>query len=464
MKPIVVILAAGLGTRMKSGLVKVLHPLAGQPLVKHVLRAVTELEPEKVVLVLGHQADSVQAAVTEFGAETAHQAEQLGTGHAVQQASKSLAAAGNGPVLVLCGDTPLLRSSTLKAIIQQHAKARAAVTLLTAKMENPFGYGRVVRTKAGVQRVVEDKDASAVQKKIKEINAGIYCFDKTFLLSSLSALGNNNAQGEYYLPDLISLAKKKKRIVSALLCEDASEIMGVNSRADLSKAEAVLRERVNRKWMLEGVTMLDPATTFIGPDVQLGRDIVLYPNIRLEGRTRISNNCTLYPGSRIIDSTLDAQVVIKDCCVIEESTIGAGATVGPFAHLRPKSILGEKVKIGNFVETKKATFGKGSKASHLSYIGDATVGQDVNIGAGVITCNYDGYEKFQTTIEDNVFVGSDVQLVAPVRIGHDAIIAAGTTVTNNVPPDALAISRVPQVHKEGYGTKRKLAKQKKQQE
>jgi bifunctional UDP-N-acetylglucosamine pyrophosphorylase/glucosamine-1-phosphate N-acetyltransferase len=460
-KPIVVILAAGLGTRMKSGLVKVLHPLAGQPLVRHVLRAVAEVGPEKVILVLGHQADAVKNATLDFSVETVLQAEQLGTGHAVQQASKAIAAAGNGPVLVLCADTPLLCSSTLKAIAEQHAKSRAVVTLLTAKMENPFGYGRVVRTKAGVQRVVEEKDANAAQKKIKEINAGIYCFDKAFLLASLSALGNNNAQGEYYLPDVIALAKKKKRIVSALLCSDANEIMGVNSRADLSKAEAVLRERVNRRWMLEGVTMLDPATTCIGVDVQLGRDVILYPNVRLEGKTRISDGCTLYPGSRIIDSTLDAQVVIKDYCVIEESTIGAGAVVGPFAHLRPKSVLGEKVKIGNFVETKKTTFGKGSKASHLSYIGDATVGKDVNIGAGVITCNYDGYDKYQTIIEDNVFVGSDAQLVAPVRIGHDAIIAAGTTVTQSVPADALAISRVAQIHREGYGTKRKLAKQKK---
>lgn len=460
MKPIVVILAAGLGTRMKSGLVKVLHPLAEQPLVRHVLRAVAELDPEKVVLVLGHQADRVKSAVEDFRVETVHQAEQLGTGHAVQQAAGAIAA-GSGPVLVLCADTPLLSGSTLKTIIDQHDKSRAIVTVLTTRMEDPFGYGRVVRNKSGVQRIVEEKDATAAQKKIKEVNSGIYCFDRTFLLSSLTALGKNNAQGEYYLTDTIALAKKQKKKVIALLCNDPAEVMGVNSRLDLSRAEAVMRDRVNRKWMREGVTMLDPATTFIGGDVQLGRDIILYPNIRLEGKTRISDGCTLYPGSRIIDSTLDAQVVIKDCCVIEESTIGAGATVGPFAHLRPKSILGEKVKIGNFVETKKSTFGKGSKASHLSYIGDATVGKDVNIGAGVITCNYDGYDKYQTIIEDNVFVGSDAQLVAPVRIGHDAIIAAGTTVTGNVPADALAISRVPQVHREGYGTKRKLAKQKK---
>lgn len=460
MKPIIVILAAGLGTRMKSGLVKVLHPLAGQPLLRHVLRAVADVDPEKVVLVLGHQADKVKSAVEDFRVETVHQAEQLGTGHAVQQAAGAIAAA-SGPVLVLCADTPLLTAGTLQTIIALHSKSRATITVLTTQMQDPFGYGRVVRNRSEVQRIVEEKDATPAQKKITEVNSGIYCFDQKFLLSALTALKKNNAQGEYYLTDTIALAKKQKKKVIALLCSDPAEVMGVNSRYDLSRAEAVMRDRINRKWMLEGVTMFDPNTTFIGNAVTLGRDVVLYPGVRIEGRTSIGDGCTIHSGSRIIDSELDQTVTVKDCCVIEESRIASGAAVGPFAHLRPKSVIGEKAKIGNFVEVKKSTFGRGSKASHLSYIGDATIGKDVNIGAGMITCNYDGYEKFQTVIEDNVFVGSDVQMVAPVKIGHDAIIAAGTTITSDVPADALAISRVPQIIREGYASRRKRMKQKK---
>lgn len=463
MKPAIVILAAGLGTRMKSGLVKVLHSLGGKPMVLHVLDAVSDLSPEKVVLVLGHQAEKVKKVLEASPVETVIQAEQLGTGHAVLQAAPALAS-GTGPVMVLCGDTPLLKSSTLKMLLELHTKSRAAVTVLSMEMENPFGYGRIVRNRSGVQRIVEEKDATTAQKKIREVNSGIYCFDRKFLLSSLNSLGNKNAQGEYYLPDLIAIAIKKKKKVAALICADGTEVMGVNSRCDLSKAEAVMHERTNKKWMLEGVTMLDPSTTYIHPSVTLGRDVLLYPNVSLEGKTSVGEGCVIHSGSRIIDTTLKESVTVKDCCVIEQSTISSGAALGPFAHLRPQSVIGEKAKIGNFVEVKKSTFGEGSKASHLSYIGDATVGKDVNIGAGMITCNYDGFNKFQTIIEDNVFVGSDVQMVAPVRIGRDAVIAAGTTVTKDVPADALAISRVPQAIKEGYATTRKLVKGKKETE
>ena len=328
-------------------------------------------------------------------------------------------------------------------------------------MDNPFGYGRVVRNKSGVQRIVEEKDATQAQKKIREVNTGIYCFERKFLLAILNELGRNNAQSEYYLPDVVALAKKRKQIVAALPCSNVDEVMGVNSRYDLSSAEAVLRDRINRKWMMAGVTMLDPGTIFVGAQASLGRDVVLYPSVRIEGGTTIGEGSTVYPGTRIVDSVISNNVTIKDSCVIEESIIAAGAVVGPFAHLRPKSIVGEKAKIGNFVEVKKSTFGEGSKASHLSYIGDATIGNNVNIGAGVITCNYDGYQKYQTIIEDNVFVGSDTQLVAPVTVGHDAIVAAGTTITRNVPADALAISRTPQTHREGFASKRKMIKGKK---
>jgi bifunctional UDP-N-acetylglucosamine pyrophosphorylase/glucosamine-1-phosphate N-acetyltransferase len=310
-------------------------------------------------------------------------------------------------------------------------------------------------------RVVEEKDATAAQKKIEEVNTGIYCFDREFLLASLDQLGRDNAQGEYYLPDTIELAIKKKRAVAAMICGDPDEVMGVNSRYDLSRAEAVLRRRINRRWMTEGVTMFDPDTIFVGTEASLGRDVVLYPNVRIEGKTKLGDACTVYPGSRIVDSTVANGVTVKDCSVIEESDIASGAQVGPFAHLRPGSVIGAGARIGNFVEVKKSTIGAGSKANHLSYIGDTTVGRDVNIGAGVITCNYDGYEKHRTVIEDGVFVGSDAQLVAPVTIGKGALVAAGATITRNVPADALAISRVPQVVREGFASRRKRLKQRK---
>ncbi len=460
MKPTVVILAAGLGTRMKSGLAKALHPLAGRPLVQHVLNACLAVDPAKIVLVLGHQADKVRDAVRAYKPEFVLQYEQLGTGHAVRQAGEAIAGV-SGPVMVLCADTPLLTGGTLKKVVELHHQSRAAITLITAVVEDPFGYGRVVRGKAGIMRIVEEKDATASQKKIKEVNAGIYCFEKRFLLASLGGLGKNNAQGEYYLPDAVALARRKKLGVSAFVSEDVDEVMGVNTRHDLSRAETVMRDRVNRKWMLEGVTMLDPASTFIGSEVILGRDSVLYGNVRLEGKTRVGDACTVFPGSRIVDSEIGTNVTVKDSSVIEESAIAPGAVVGPFAHLRPGSVIGEGAKIGNFVEVKKSTIGNGSKANHLSYIGDATIGRDVNIGAGVITCNYDGFEKHPTVIEDGVFVGSDAQLVAPVRIGKGAIIAAGATITRNVPPDALAISRVPQNVREGFASRRKRLRQKK---
>ena len=458
MKPTVVILAAGLGTRMKSGLAKALHPLAGRPMIQHILRTAAELEPEKIIVVLGHQADQVRKACDGYKAEFVLQSEQLGTGHAVRQARGAIAAA-TGPVMILCADTPLLKSGTLTALVELHARFRAAITLITAMAENPFGYGRIVRGKSGVMRVVEEKDATALHKKIGEVNAGIYCFEKKFLLSSLERLGKNNAQGEYYLPDTIELARKKRLVVSALLCGDPDEVMGINSRYDLSRAERIVGARINRKWMLAGVSMHDPDTVFIGSDVTIGRDTVLYQNVRLEGETRLGEGCIVYSGTRIADSTIGNNVSVKDCSIIEESDISTGASVGPFAHLRPGSVIGEKARIGNFVEVKKSTVGKGSKANHLAYIGDTTIGRDVNIGAGVITCNYDGFEKYPTVIEDGVFVGSDAQLVAPVKIGRGALIAAGATITRDVPADALAISRVSQEIREGFASRRRKRKQ-----
>ncbi|HUJ17791.1 MAG TPA: bifunctional UDP-N-acetylglucosamine diphosphorylase/glucosamine-1-phosphate N-acetyltransferase GlmU [Nitrospirota bacterium] len=460
MKPTVLILAAGLGTRMKSGLAKALHPLAGRPLVAHALNAANGIGPERVVVIVGHQAEQVTAAVEAQGAEIVLQQEQLGTGHAVLQARQAIDRA-NGPVMILCADTPLLTSGTLRDLAELHVKTRSAITLITARVENPYGYGRVVRGSSGVMKVVEEKDATARQRKITEVNAGIYCFDRSFLSDALDRLDRNNAQGEYYLPDAIALARRKQRRVSALVCDDPREVLGVNTRKDLSVAEAVLRDRVNTAWMLAGVTLVDPDSTFIGSDVVLGRDTVLYGNVRIEGKSRIGERCTVYPGSRIADSVIGDRVTVKDCSIIEESEIESEAAVGPFAHLRPGAVISERARIGNFVEVKKSIIGKGSKANHLSYIGDATVGSDVNIGAGVITCNYDGFQKYRTVIEDGVFVGSDAQLVAPVRIGKGAVVAAGATITKDVPPDALAISRVPQAVREGFASRRRKLKQKK---
>jgi bifunctional UDP-N-acetylglucosamine pyrophosphorylase/glucosamine-1-phosphate N-acetyltransferase len=306
---------------------------------------------------------------------------------------------------------------------------------------------------------VEEKDASKTHRKIREVNTGIYCFEKTFLLSALGGLRNANAQGEYYLPDTVSLARRKKLKVAAMLCQDSDEAMGINSRVDLSRAERAIQFRTNTRWMQDGVTMLDPSAVFIGAGVALGRDTILYPNIRLEGTTTLGEGCTVYPGSRIVDSTLGDRVTIKDGCLIEQARIEDEAVIGPFAHFRPGVAIGKGAKIGNFVEIKKSSIGERSKANHLSYIGDATIGNGVNIGAGVITCNYDGFKKYQTIIEDDVFVGSDAQLVAPVRIGKGAVVAAGATVTRDVPADALAISRAPQENREGIAARRRRRKQ-----
>jgi bifunctional UDP-N-acetylglucosamine pyrophosphorylase/glucosamine-1-phosphate N-acetyltransferase len=451
-----VILAAGKGTRMKSDLVKVLHPAAGRPMISWPVDAARVAGARPVVLVVGHQAEAVQAAFQ--GAADIHcslQEQQLGTGHAVGCARDGLAGF-SGTVLILCGDTPLLRAETLQGLIAYHREKRAALTVLTAEMANPFGYGRVVRSAdGGVLRIVEQKDATPQEQAIREINSGIYCMEAGFLFANIDSIGSDNAQGEFYLTDLVSIAVGQGLTCLGLCAGDADEIMGVNDRAQLAEASRILRSRINQGLMCSGVTLVDPGQTYIDHGVQIGPDTTVHPNCSIGGATTIGRGCTVESGVSIVDCTIGDRCHIKAGSVLEGAQLHADVSVGPMAHLRPGTVLNDHVKIGNFVETKKAVMGEGSKASHLTYLGDAEIGRDVNIGCGTITCNYDGVNKHRTVIGDDVFIGSDVQLVAPVRIGRNSLVAAGTTVTVDVPPDSLAISRVPQVNKEGWRLKKK---------
>ncbi|RMF94065.1 MAG: bifunctional UDP-N-acetylglucosamine diphosphorylase/glucosamine-1-phosphate N-acetyltransferase GlmU [Nitrospinota bacterium] len=451
----VIILAAGQGKRMKSRLNKVLHPLCGEPILSYPLRLARSLAAERVAVVVGHQAEEVKKRFPEEGFCFVHQSAPRGTGDAVR-CSAPLFADFRGTVLVLFGDTPLLRPETVVELLQTHRHTGAAVTLLTALLPDPRGYGRIVRDEKGeVLRIVEEADASPAERKIQEINSGISCFDSTFLFPALDRLSPQNQQGEYYLTDLVGMAREEGRMVAARQAADWQEVMGIDDRRKLAQAEHLLRLQIAEQHMLNGVTILDPAHTYIDRAVEIGRDTVIYPNCYLQGETRIGDGCTILPNTFITSSTLEDEVVIKGYSVITESYIGAHSTIGPFAHLRPGSMLAERVKIGNFVEVKKSVIGEGSKASHLSYIGDTLMGKGVNIGAGMITCNYDGKQKAQTIIEDEVFVGSDSQFIAPIRIGRGSYIATGTTVRKDVPPESLVFNRKEEIHREGWARERK---------
>jgi bifunctional UDP-N-acetylglucosamine pyrophosphorylase / glucosamine-1-phosphate N-acetyltransferase len=452
----VVVLAAGKGTRMRSGLPKVLHRAANLPLLEHVLRAADTLVPASIVVVLGHQATQVQEAIGERpGLRFALQEPQLGTGHALLQAEEALAGAG-GTVVLLSGDVPLLRPATLHALVERHRGAGAAATVLTATVAAPEGYGRIVRDDEGrIARIVEHKDATPAERGIGEINSGIYAFDLALLFDALREIGSANAQGEYYLPDLVTIYRSRGMVVETLTLEDPTEILGVNSRKELADVTAILRTAKHDALMAAGVTIVDPASTFIDPDVSVGADTIIRPGVYLEGRTRIGSGCEIHSGVRVIDSTIEDGVVINNFCVILESVVRRGARLGPFAHIRPQSDVGESAHVGNFVELKKTTMGTGSKANHLSYLGDATIGRKVNVGAGTITCNYDGTAKHPTIIEDGAFIGSDTQLVAPVRVGKGAYVAAGSSITEDVPEDALAIARGKQVNKAGWAARKR---------
>jgi bifunctional UDP-N-acetylglucosamine pyrophosphorylase/glucosamine-1-phosphate N-acetyltransferase len=453
----VIILAAGLGTRMKSATIKILHRAAGRPIIDYVLDLAAEICDEPPVMVIGHQREAVQKQIGDR-ARYAVQEQQLGTGHAVMQAMSLLGreSVAGKRVLILSGDVPLTRPETLRRLIAEHEKSNNALTLLTMKLDDPAMYGRVIRdNNDAVMRIVEAKDASDDEKKIAEVNAGIYVFDGERLFENLSNLSTDNAQGEYYLTDLLGMLRNAGHRVGAVIVDDPIEAHGVNSRSDLAIVETAIQRRVVAKLMRDGVTFRNPDTVVIDSTVSIGADTVVYPFVTLEGTTKIGEGCVVEPGVHLMNVTVGDDVYLKTGTVAEDAIIEDEASVGPYAHLRPGSQLGRHVKIGNFVETKKAVFGEGAKASHLSYIGDAEVGANVNIGAGTITCNYDGVRKHKTVIEDGAFIGSDSQLVAPVRIGKGAYVGAGSTITKDVPAEALALSRTPQKTIEGWAERKK---------
>jgi bifunctional UDP-N-acetylglucosamine pyrophosphorylase / glucosamine-1-phosphate N-acetyltransferase len=437
----VVVLAAGQGTRMKSRLPKVLHGIAGHPMVEHVLRTAAALSPATVTLIVGHRAEMVREQLAHWrNLQFALQEPQLGTAHALQQA-ESLLAGRTGTVILLSGDVPLLRSETLLRLVETHQAAGAAATVVTANVDRPYGYGRIVRTKGQIARIVEERDASPAERQIREINSGIYAFDLEPLFDALRGIASQNAQGEFYLTDLVAIYRRRKLPVATLLIDNPQEIRGINSRTELAEVSANVRQNKNEELMAAGVTIIDPATTYIDPDVEVGPDTVIHPGVVIEGQSRIGAACELQAHVRIVNSEIGDQVMINNFCLIVGARVADGAQVGPFAHLRADTDVREKARIGNFVELKKTVLGPGSKVNHLSYLGDATIGANVNVGAGTITCNYDGETKHQTTIEDGAFIGSDTQLIAPVRVGKGAYVAAGSSITEDVPAGSLGIAR-----------------------
>lgn len=448
MKTGAIILAAGKGTRMHSSLPKVLHQVCGKAMVQLIIDNIQAAEIGKSYIVIGHGAEQVKTAL---GADHAYavQEPQLGTGHCVMQALPIIPPDTDG-VLVVCGDTPLLRQETLAKLKEHFLQTGAACTILTAEMADPGGYGRILRDADGkITGIVEEKDATPEQKQITEVNTGTYFFSYPLLKEALAQLTNDNAQGEYYLTDTLAYLNANGHIIDGILSEDADETMGVNDRVQLAKADRLLRQRKNRQLMREGVTLIDPATTYIDLDVEIGQDTIIYPNCHLRGNTKIGKHCLLDADCQITDSTIgDHCHLIK--AIVKESIIGDYGEIGPFAYIRPKTQIRNHVKIGHFVEVKKSTVDEGSKIPHLSYIGDAIIGKEVNIGCGTITCNYDGANKFQTLIGDHVFIGSNSNLVAPVEIEENAYVAAGSTITKKVSKDALAIARARQQELKGW--------------
>jgi len=446
-----IILAAGKGTRMKSGLPKVLHPIAGRPMLNYVIDTARAAAGGKIVVVAGHQAsDVIQRIGRQKGLVFVVQRPQLGTGHAVCIAEKSIDRTTR-TVLILSGDAPLVTKDSIKALLFLHNKGNAHVTVLTSIMPDPAGYGRIIREgDSFIGRIVEEKDAKPAELKIKEVNSGIYAVEKEFLYSTIRKIRKENIQEEYYLPDIIRIANEEGKRVLGIMAASPDEIMGINTRVELARADKIVRKRIVDGHMLNGVTVLDPESASIDAEVKIGRDTTIYAGCHLKGRTVVGKECILEPNVFIVDSIIGDQSIVRSYSVIENSRIGRKASVGPFSHLRPGSIIEEEAKVGNFVEVKKSRVGRGSKALHLTYLGDASLGRNVNIGAGTITCNYDGFKKFRTTIGDSALIGSDTMLVAPVKVGRKAVTGAGSSITKDIPSGALGVSRARQENIPNY--------------
>ena len=450
----VVILAAGKGTRLKSSLAKVLHRAGGRTLVEHIVRACDPLKARETVVVVGHQAEQVAAVVEPLGAVTALQHPQNGTGHAMQVAKRRLGRAKL--VVVLPGDAPLVRTETLKALVAAHRNGNAAATILSAVLADPSGYGRVVRkSETAVSAIVEESQLTDEQREINEINSAIYCFTLEKLWPALAQVKPNNRHRELYLTDAIAMLSAKGQSVIAQIAPDSREVLGCNTRADLAEVDRVFREWKRNALMEAGVTIQLPETVLIDPEVIAGEDTIIEPGVQLLRKTKIGARCTIRTGSVLTDAVLGDDVTVEPHCVVAESRLDDGVIIGPFARLRPNNHLKAGARIGNFVELKKSTLGEGTKAMHLSYLGDAKIGAKSNIGAGTITCNYDGFHKYPTSIGNKVFIGSDTALVAPVRVGDGAYVAAGSTITQNVPSDGLGIARGRQVNKPGWAAKKR---------
>ena len=443
-----IILAAGKGTRMKSDLPKVLHKVAGISMLEHVFRSVNAIDPEKTVTVVGHKAELVEqvlAGQTDFVRQT----EQLGTGHAVMMAEPVLENL-TGQTLVIAGDTPLITGESLKNLIDFHINHKNVATILTAEADNPFGYGRIVRNQHDeVLKIVEQKDASDFEQQIKEINTGTYVFDNARLFEALKNINTNNAQGEYYITDVIGIFRENGEKVGAYTLKDFDESLGVNDRVALATAEGIMRRRINQQHMVNGVSFVNPDATYIDVDVEIAPEVQVEANVTLKGQTKIGAETILTNGTYIVDSVIGERTVITNS-MIEESSVADGVTVGPYAHIRPGSSLAKDVHVGNFVEVKGSSIGENTKAGHLTYIGNSEVGANVNFGAGTITVNYDGQKKYKTIIGDNVFVGSNSTIIAPVELGDNSLVGAGSTITKDVPADAIALGRGRQINKEDY--------------
>jgi len=437
----VVVLAAGKGKRMKSSLPKILHPILGQPIISYVLESVSAISPESTILVLGHGANEVRRSLDYNKIDSIVQKKQLGTGHAVYTTRKKLRNF-DGTIVIVNGDSPLLSPATLRKLIRSHQRTKSVLSILTADLLEPHGYGRVIRNGRGeVVRIIEEKDANANQRSITEINSGVYCVESRYLWKVLGQIDRNNDQKEIYLTDIVEIASRDGKKINGIVSKDSEEILGINNRVELSRVEEIIRKRINNKHMLSGVTIVKPDETYISPQAYIGSDTILFPNSFIYGNTQIGKGCKIGPIVWIEDSKIGRNAHINFSSHITNAVLGNSVTIGPFARIRPDSTIHEGVRVGNFVEVKRSKIGRSTKVSHLSYIGDAKIGERVNIGAGTITCNYDGHSKHETVIDDDVFIGSDTMLVAPVKIGRGATTGAGSTITKNVEDGALAIER-----------------------